>query len=183
MKRGAAGLPPFLTDMKPSLVLIGFMGAGKTSVANRLAKLYDYSAVDLDTLIEEASGMSIEAIFAAFGEVGFRELERQQLAQLDLREGRVLSTGGGVVTQERNWPLLQRCGTVVYLRASLTTLLQRIGSGRGRPLALKGEEHLVELLESRLPKYENADIVIDTDGRTPDEVAREIMRMMEQRKR
>ncbi|HKL48407.1 MAG TPA: shikimate kinase [Desulfuromonadales bacterium] len=160
-----------------AIVLIGFMGSGKTTVGRELARRLQIPFVDLDSVIIEQAGMTIPEIFAREGEEGFRHRETQALESLYAVEGSVVATGGGVVTVEENWPLMRDLGPVVYLHARLHTALQRIGEGEGRPLAngMGRETRLGTLLELRKPLYERADLIVDTDGLTPSAVARTII--------
>ena len=117
------------------IVLIGFMGTGKTTVGRELADLTGLPFVDLDLEIGRQQGMTIPEIFATEGEKGFRRHESAALKRLADSPPCVLATGGGIVTCEENWPLLHRLGTVVYLRTRWATLQVRLADPAGRPLA------------------------------------------------
>ncbi|MFO7982072.1 MAG: shikimate kinase [Desulfuromonadales bacterium] len=165
-----------LSEVK-TVVLIGFMGSGKTTVGMELARRLKLRFVDVDSVIAEQAGRTIPEIFAREGEEGFRRRETQALESLYAVDGAVVATGGGVVTVEENWPLMRALGPVIYLRTRLKTALQRIGEGEDRPLA-KGvdrETRLKTLLAQRTPLYERADLVVDTDGLAPCDVARHII--------
>lgn len=155
-----------------NIILTGFMGAGKSTVGRRLARRLGYAFHDLDELIVAREGRSIPAIFAAAGEDYFRECESAVLAEQVGVTRAVFSTGGGLVCREANRMLMRQLGRVVYLRAGWATLEQRLRKGRGRPLAdpAQGWEPVRALWASRQAWYETADVVIDTDGRTVDEV-------------
>lgn len=159
-----------------SVVLIGFMAAGKTEVGRALGARMGFTFCDTDDVVEETSGRTIEEIFAAEGEQRFREFEREAVMQAAAKPGRVIACGGGAVLSVRNYAVLKGAGPIVYLRTSADELIARLGNGEGRPL-LKGDpaRSVPKLLTERAPAYETAaDITVDTDGRSPDEVAAEI---------
>ena len=154
------------------IVLIGFMGTGKTTVGRELARLTGLPFVDLDAEICRERGRTIPEIFAVEGEEGFREHESAALRALADRPCCVAATGGGGVTRESNWELMHRLGTIVYLRSRWPTLRSRLSVSEGRPLADGRDWSEVKTLwEARLPWYERADLVIDTDELSPAEVA------------
>lgn len=184
---------PLRSTFAPTIVLIGFMASGKSSVAQALAELRRCTAVDIDTLIERAAQKRISEIFADSGEEAFRQLETAQLrAALEDSCFGVIATGGGIVTREENRMLLRAAPkktVVVYLRASNETLADRIRRQPGlRPL-IDGQKVLdlhqtqlrvQELLEQRAPLYEEAaNFTIQTDGLTPLEVAEAILQKAE----
>ena len=160
-----------------NIFLTGFMGAGKSTVGRRLAQRLDYRFVDLDQLIVAREGRSIAEIFASQGEVYFRDCEAAVLAEQAETVRTVFATGGGIVGREENRVLMQQIGTVVYLRASWSTLERRLARSSGRPLAdpQQGWEKIRQLWHCRLPWYEEADLVIDTDQLTVPEVVRAII--------
>ena len=160
---------------KNGIVLIGFMGAGKSTVAAELGHSCGLPVIDLDREIERRSGRTIPEIFEHSGEEAFRQSETEALRGLLDQAPLILATGGGVIGRAENWPLLRCLGRVVYLRVYWETVLLRIGSGQGRPLA--GDRvRLQALFEQRLPLYEEADLVIDGEGGTPASIARDILR-------
>lgn len=159
-----------------SLFLVGFMGAGKSTVAAALAKMTSIDFVDLDSLIVQQVGVSIPEIFSRFGEGAFRQHEASALCSLADGNPRIVATGGGVVGRDENWACMRRQGVVVYLQADWQVLIARIGSGEGRPLASGQErERLKNLWQSRLPLYEQADLIVDADQESPEEIARQIL--------
>ncbi len=162
---------------KDGIVLIGFMGAGKSTVAAELGNSCRLPVIDLDREIERLSGRTIPEIFATSGEEAFRQTETEVLRGLLDLAPLILATGGGVIGRPENWPLLRRLGRVVYLRVSWETVLGRIGSGKGRPLA-GDRERLWALFEQRLPLYEEAGLVIDGEGGPPSAIARDILRKL-----
>jgi shikimate kinase len=167
---------------KRNLYLVGPMGTGKTAVGKHLARLLGVPFVDSDAEIERVAGVDIPYIFEEEGEPGFRRREHQALADLCLREPIVLATGGGAILDPANRELLKQTGVVIFLQTSLQQQLQRVGSGRGRPL-LKADEgqtlrtRLEELRTVREPLYlETADVTLPTDNRRVPRVAELIMR-------
>ena len=162
---------------KDGIVLIGFMGAGKSTVAAELGHSCGLPVIDLDREIERRSGRTIPEIFEHSGEEAFRQSETEALRGLLDQAPLILATGGGVIGRAENWPLLRLLGRVVYLRVSWETVLLRIGAGKGRPLA-GDRERLQALFEQRLPLYEQADLVIDGQGGTPAAIARDILRKL-----
>jgi len=159
-----------------SVVLIGFMAAGKTAVGKALAERFGFDFMDTDALVEESARSTVPKIFEALGEEGFRSLEREAVIRAAAREGRVIACGGGAILSVRNYGVLKGAGPIVYLRTSVDELIARLGAGEGRPL-LRGDpaEAVPRLLSERAPAYETAaELVVDTDGRTPADVANEI---------
>lgn len=159
-----------------NIVLVGFMGAGKSSVGKELARLTGLRLVDLDWLIVERQGRPIKDIFAEEGEGAFRGYETEVLLSLADAAGLVVDTGGGVVGRPDNWELMRRMGPVIYLRAPWPVLHSRIAGCRERPLAApdQGEDQVESLLRQRLPLYEQADLIVDTEHKTIPEIAEEI---------
>lgn len=164
--------------MPQAIILTGPMGSGKTSVGRLLSAKLGYRFLDLDALIVEQAGKSINRIFAEEGEPAFRDRETAALAALQGVHGVVLSTGGGAVLREENRALLHAAGLVVNLRASTAELATRLSRAADRPL-LQGEEPLAirieRIMQEREPFYADADIRIDTTGKTLEDVAAEIL--------
>lgn len=162
--------------MKDGVVLVGFMGAGKTSVGRHLAKQLKLPWVDTDRMIEEALGRKISEVFAQHGEAAFRELEFDTLEELTHRPAAVYSTGGGIVTRDENWAIMRQLGPIVYLRADPATLFERVRHHTHRPLLHTDnpQASFHALFEARREKYERADLVIDTDHRRSEDVASEL---------
>ena len=162
-----------------NLVLVGPMGAGKTTLGRLLASRLGFTFRDSDTLIEERSGATIAWIFDVEGEQGFRERETAMIRELAAASGLVLATGGGAVVREENRRLLAGMGFVVYLQTSVREQLSRTRRDRRRPLLqnVDREKVLSELLAAREPLYrEVADCVVQTDRRGSSAVCAEILR-------
>ncbi|WP_221252138.1 shikimate kinase [Desulfuromonas versatilis] len=162
-----------METMTPNIVLVGFMGAGKTSVGKAIEQLKGYRFVDLDQVIVQICGRSIPEIFSLRGEEAFRQLESAALRSLQGVRRTVLSTGGGIVGRAENWETMHRFGPVVYLEADWAVLQERIGQGEGRPLASAegGWEKVMALWEKRLPLYLQADLRVDCSQGSPEQVA------------
>ncbi len=160
------------------IALIGFMGSGKTTVARILARALDYEPVDLDTLIERRAGSTVARIFAEQGEGIFRDREAEALASLASRERIVIAAGGGAPIDERNRDFFLRLARTFYLRVSLESARQRAEGGVARPL-LRGDAAAVRLrYEKRLPLYGSLGQEVDTETRTPEEVAQRILSLL-----
>jgi shikimate kinase len=163
------------------IILIGFMGAGKTTVAQKIASWQRLSCVDMDAWLEREQKLPVPEIFARYGEERFRQLESEFLTRLPTDERIVLACGGGVVEKRANRALLKAAGTVVYLAVTLDVALARIGDTSSRPL-LSGAVAPRQLLERRRAAYEQtADFAVDTDGLDADAVARRVVAALEAR--
>ena len=149
-----------------NIVLIGLMGCGKTTVGHAYAKRYGLSFVDLDELIEKKEGKKISDIFAEFGEDYFRELESQVIFEISSVKNTIISTGGGILERENNLFNLKKIGTLIYLKASVDTLFERLKDDNKRPLLQcdNPKEKLLELLEKREKNYLCADIIINAEN-------------------
>ncbi|MCH8275534.1 MAG: shikimate kinase [Armatimonadetes bacterium] len=156
-----------------SAVLIGMMGAGKTTLGRLAAGRLGGTLLDLDGEIERAAGLSVAEIFAKNGEEEFRRLERDALASIKPRRGLIVSVGGGAPMDPGNWPPMRRAGRVVYLRCPASVLAARVEGSEGqRPLLSEDlQEDLERLLDERSPVYECADVILDVEGRTAEELA------------
>ena len=154
-------------------VLLGFMGAGKSTIARNLAPDF----VDMDTLIEERLGMPIARFFSEKGEAAFRQIEEEVLADL-LKTDQVISTGGGIVISPRNRALLKQNPDNIYLKADFETLYQRISADKDnqRPLFLKkSKEDLAAIFDERQAWYEEvASQIVDVSGLSPEEIIEEL---------
>lgn len=166
--------------MKHNIYLVGFMGTGKSTVSHILAKSLGFEEIDTDVEIVRQQGRSIKDIFAVEGEEFFRSLETELLKQLQGRREQVVSCGGGMVLRKENISLMKENGIVVLLTAEPETIFSRVGRNSGRPL-LDGKMdvgYIRDLLEQRRPFYEEAgELVVKTDGRSPEEISEEIKKM------
>lgn len=163
-------------------MLIGFMGAGKTFTGRELARLLGMRFVDMDDEIVKRAGMAISEIFARYGEEHFRDIETEVLKELSDASGLVVGCGGGVVVKDRNVPLLKDSNMVVFLKASPEVIYQRVKDDDSRPLLKVDDpmQRIRDLLEARMARYIGAaDLVVDTDGKSPLEVAEEIYKILE----
>ncbi len=168
--------------MVMNIVLCGMMGVGKSSVGIRIAELTGKRWYDTDVVITDRHG-KIADLFEYYGESHFRALETDIVRELSEKDELVISTGGGLVLKAENNEMLKRNGKIFFLRASLESLLARVYVDDNRPLLKNGrtEATLKNLLAERTPVYEHvADYILDTDGRSVDEVAREIIALSEQ---
>jgi shikimate kinase len=166
-----------------NLVLIGYRGTGKSSVAAQLAPRLGLDVVHLDAEIERRAGRSIPAIVAELGWPGFRDLEEAVVRDGAARQGVILDCGGGVVEREANFDVLRRCGPVVWLRASVAVIVQRIAGDSQRP-SLTGTQsftdEVAEVLARRTPLYQRlAHYEVDTDRRSIDQITQDIVRMLD----
>jgi shikimate kinase len=160
-----------------NIILTGFMGTGKTSVGKELSRLLSMQLVDVDTEIENAEQLTINEIFGKFGEARFREIETEMIKTVARKKNVIISTGGGAVMKQDNMNALRESGMIICLMATPETILHRTSKSNDRPL-LRGEnplEKIRELLDIRMPFYKRADIIIDTERKTPLHIAEEII--------
>jgi shikimate kinase len=159
------------------IVLVGLMGAGKTSVGRRLAQHFDCPFIDSDDEIVKAAGCSIADIFERFGEQEFRDGERRVILRLLEGEPQVIATGGGAFMDPIIREKIKELGTSVWLRADLDILVDRTSHRKHRPLLLTGNprETLQKLMDERYPVYAEADIIVDTGPESSDYTANEVV--------
>lgn len=166
----------------PNLVLVGPMGAGKSSIGKRLAGRFGLAFVDADREIEARTGANIPTIFECEGEAGFRAREAATLAELLQRDGQVIATGGGAVLDHGSRRRMRERSFVVHLQVSLARQLERLARDRSRPL-LAGDDRedvLRRLGEARAPLYaEVADLCFDTNALFPPQAAEQLTRLLE----
>ena len=157
-----------------NVVLIGSMGAGKSTVGEQLAARLGFRLIDTDALVEDDAGRTVAQIWRDEGEEGFREREHDAVLRACAGTGRVIACGGGAILPLTNFGILKGAGTVVYLRAPADVLWERTAGAPGRPL-VRDRESFMRLLAERAPAYESAaDHIIDVNGRDPDAVADDI---------
>lgn len=159
-----------------NIVLIGFMGTGKTSAGKLLASRLGYSFIDTDSKIEQTYQMTIPDLFEKYGEAGFRQKEHEMILVVAGCRQAVISTGGGVVLNPVNMAVLKENGIVISLKASVDVILERTGRRHNRPLLEQEDRRAAveSLLESRLALYEQADLVIDTSAYSPMQVVERV---------
>jgi len=160
--------------MMKNIILVGFMGSGKTTIGKALEEKTDMTFVDTDELIEAYEGCKISEIFADKGEAHFRRLENETLKNLlESADDKIISTGGGIITNQDNIPLLKQLGKVYYLKIKPETVVKRLEGDKTRPL-LMGENKFVkveQLMSGRKELYEiAADKTIDTDYLSVNEI-------------
>ncbi len=161
-----------------NIFLIGFMGAGKSTVARALHKRLGCPIVEMDERIVQEQGMSINEIFARYGEDAFRDMESNLILTLGQEEASIVSCGGGIILRDCNTEYMKRSGTVVYLSATPETIYKRVHLSTDRPI-LNGHmnvEYIAGLMEQRRARYEAAaDVTIVTDGRSAQAISQEII--------
>jgi shikimate kinase len=163
------------------LFLVGFMGAGKSTVGRIVAERMGRRFVDLDDSVEERTGTTIAEIFETEGEQAFRELESEVLLGVGGEDEVVVACGGGIVLSDENRRLMRDLGCVIYLAVTPEEALARVGGAQSRPLlAGKSGEVAAGLLDARRKLYESAaDFTIDTAGKSPEDVGEEVLAAFE----
>ncbi len=166
---------------KKNIVLVGFMGCGKSTIGKKLARLTEYRFIDMDKEIEAQAGMRISEIFEKYGEDCFREKEAMLCEELSESGGCIIATGGGVIKSTKNMELLKKNGTVIYIKASPEHIYHNVKYDNTRPLLAVGDKkrRISELLEERKPLYEErSDITADITGKTAAEAAEVVLNML-----
>ena len=167
-----------------NIVLIGFMGAGKSTISEFLKTAFAMDVIEMDQIIAEREGMSISDIFEVYGEQYFRDLETNLLIEMQSRTNVVISCGGGTPMRECNVVEMKKNGRVVLLTAKPETILDRVKDSHERPLIENNKtvSFIAELMEKRREKYEAAaDIVIETDGKAELQICEELIHRLRQR--
>lgn len=169
-----------------NVYLIGFMGAGKSTVAPKLADKMNRGWGDTDDLVEDKKGMSIPEIFEYYGEDRFREIETDVIRKISKEKGKIVAVGGGAPMREENWKAMKSTGEIVYLEVSPKEIMERVGNNGARPLLadLKHEEKrskVRRMLKKRHPRYSKADHIILCDGVGTEAVAGEVFLKLEGR--
>lgn len=180
----AAGKPVSkdIYELDRPVFLVGFMGAGKTSVARKLARMAGVASVDMDTYTERCEHKRVKEIFAEVGEEGFRAIETQTLYELGMKKDpMVVSCGGGVVLRPENRKALSELGLVVYLSVTAAEAASRISDVSSRPL-FGDLQNAQRVIDERLPLYEEvADVTIDTVGRGSSSIAHEVFDILKEK--
>jgi shikimate kinase len=160
-----------------NLALVGFMGTGKSTVGHLVASMLHFKFVDTDEMIEKRAGKRISEIFATDGEGQFRLYEKETVAQLSTLDSVVISTGGGLIMNPENLASLKKHALVICLWANAKTIYARVGHQTHRPLLQTGDplETITNLLNSRKPAYLQADVLINSELRSPREVAQHVV--------
>ena len=159
------------------IFLIGFMGAGKSTIGKTLARRLNYKFLDSDAIIESAAGRSIPQIFADLGEDEFRRLETEALKSTSGLTRVVIALGGGAYVAEENRRILRGIGISVWIDTPLDLCWSRVSKETHRPL-LKSYSEMTALLQARQPAYGQADLTVQTGARPPAKVVREIMELL-----
>ena len=169
-----------------NVILIGFMGTGKSSTGKMLAQRLGCAFIDMDNKIEEEAGLSIPEIFAQFGEEHFRQLEHELAVRLSKRRNAVISTGGGTVKNPANVEALKSSGVMVCLKANVDTVLERTKSRGTRPVLDREDDGdrrqaVEKLLKERETLYQQADFSVDTSDLSPLQVVEIITKTLKTR--
>jgi shikimate kinase len=164
---------------RDNVILVGFMGAGKSVCGRMLARRLQRCFVETDDMIVSRDGRSIPDIFRQDGEDAFRNLEGEVVEALGLKRGDVIATGGGLPCRSGRMEALRALGTVVWLRGTLSGLLERAGRAGGRPmLGGRTPEQIEALYREREPYYAQAHVVVETDGLTVDQVVTRVLGLL-----
>lgn len=168
---------------RKNIILVGFMGCGKTTIGKNLSRLTGYKFIDMDYEIEKRAGMKISRIFEMYGEAEFRRMETGLCGELSAAGGCIIATGGGVVKSEANIQLLKKNGRVLYIKAAPEHIYNNIKDDRTRPL-LNVEDKMLrirELMDERKPLYEQrSDITFEVTGLNSREAAKMIKGILEE---
>lgn len=164
--------------MNKNIMLIGFMGAGKTTVSRELSRMTGKEELDMDAYIVEKEGMSIADMFEKYGEEYFRKKETESLIEIMEKKGLIVSCGGGVVVKDENVEHMKKDGVIVLLTATPETTLSRVKDSTDRPI-LNGNmniEFITNLMNKRKDRYLSvADVIVVTDNKMVSEICKEIM--------
>ena len=173
---------PELPLAERTIVLVGLMGVGKTTVGRRLAALLRLHFTDADHAIEEAAGCSVSEIFARFGESAFRDGERRVIARLLEGPRQVLATGGGAFMDPRTREAIKQRGVSIWLKADLNLLMDRVGRKGNRPLLKTADPRatMERLIAERYPVYAEADLTVESRDGPHDRVVRAIIQALQQ---
>ena len=166
-----------------NIFLIGFMGAGKSTIARSLVQKRNFPLIEMDERIVKEQGMPISEIFDRYGEEHFRDIESELVKTIGTLEPSVVSCGGGTVLRPENVENMKKSGKIVFLTATPQTIYERVKNSSDRPI-LNGHmnvPYIAELMEKRRPVYEGAaELTISTDGKSREEIADEIIRRLEE---
>jgi len=165
---------------KKNIVLIGFMGCGKSLTSNKLAEILSRKVISTDDLVEQREGQSIAQIFERSGEGHFRKVEKEVIKEISDQNNVIIDCGGGVAIDSENMINLKKNGLVIYLSASPETIYNNSKYLNHRPLLNVVDPLLkiTELLTERKPYYEKADVTIDADRRTINQIAEDVLKVL-----
>ena len=168
--------------MKTNIILIGFMGTGKTAVGKRLATILDKSFYDTDQEVEAVTGMTISQLFNKYGEVRFRSEENLAIQRLMKKDNCIIATGGGIILNQGNINFLAEKGVVICLTARPEIIYERVKRRNNRPLLKKGNlyETIIKLMKDREELYKRADLYIDTSDLDFREIIERIIAFLEE---
>lgn len=171
--------------MKSNIILIGFMGTGKTAVGKRLAAILRKDFYDTDQEVEAVTGISIPQLFSRYGEIRFRSEEKLAVNRLAQKENCVIATGGSVMLDKKNIELLGEKGIIIHLTAKAEIIYERVRRRNNRPLLKKGDmyNNIVELISQREAMYNGADFCIDTSELDFQEIIERIMAFLDEYQR
>ncbi|MBN1493874.1 MAG: shikimate kinase [Candidatus Omnitrophica bacterium] len=163
--------------MADNIYVVGMMGSGKTAVAKLLGTRLKRVVIDLDERIVASQGMSINEIFASKGEPYFRDVEHAELRKVSFADKAIVATGGGIVINDENIAVMKDSGVIIYLQASVDSLLSHIKHDTSRPLLKVADPKakLAEIFAQRKAQYEKADVIIETNHLDPDGIVKKII--------
>lgn len=168
---------------KKNIILIGFMGCGKSTFGKKISKEIGYAFIDMDTYIERQEGCSISEIFATKGEECFRQLESNLVEKLSGEGGYIISTGGGVVKNPKNIEKFKENGVIVYLKSSPERIYRNVKSDNTRPLLAVEDKmaRILELLKEREPLYKKySDVTVDVSNGSISNITKQIISIVEE---
>jgi len=166
-----------------NIILIGFMGTGKTAVGKRLASILNMDFYDSDQEIEKVTGMSVARLFHKHGEIRFRSEETLMIQKLAAKQNAVIATGGGIVLNAENIEKLRNTGYLICLTAKPEVIFDRVKRRNNRPLLKKGDtyETIIKLLEEREELYRCADFTVDTSNMDFEEIINKILKFLSEK--
>jgi shikimate kinase len=172
-----------MSNINYNLYLIGFMGAGKSTIARALQRELEFPLIEMDERIVAEQGMSINDIFAEYGEEHFRDIESALVETIAGEEPSIVSCGGGVVVRPQNCRKMKESGRIILLTATPQTVYERVKGSDERPI-LNGHmdvDYIAGLMEKRRELYQQAaDLVVATDGRSREDIVQEILNRLEE---
>ncbi|MFH1772411.1 MAG: shikimate kinase [Candidatus Omnitrophota bacterium] len=166
-----------------NIYIVGFMGTGKTTIANLLSVKLGRELIEMDDVIEKRESKKISDIFSQAGEPYFRKKEKELLCEISKRKGLIVSCGGGLICDEANLKTLKDSGIIINLNADIFTIYERTKDSSRRPILNVKDplDEIRDLYEKRKPSYKKADFSIDTGSKMPEEIACEIISLLEKK--